>query len=100
MLFWITGFFRPVYRQVRKSNIRIIAHKSVELAAQTFMSGMAETGYDICPMEGFDSLMIKKILQLPHKAEINMVILYGIRLPESVYGKRFRIPFEEVYFHD
>jgi nitroreductase len=97
LLFWITGFFRPVYRQVRKSDVRIIAHKSVGLAAQTFMLSMAEIGYDTCPMEGFDSLMIKKILDLPGKAEINMVVSCGIRLPEGVYGERFRIPFDEVY---
>lgn len=98
LIFWITGFFRPVYRQVRKSDMRIVAHKSVGLAAQTFMLGMAEQQYDTCPMEGFDSKMIRKILNLPRKAEINMVISCGIRLPEGVYGERFRIPFEEVYF--
>jgi nitroreductase len=60
---------------------------------------MAEISFDTCPMEGFDSLMIKKILDLPGKAEINMVVSCGIRLPEGVYGERFRIPFDEVYFN-
>ena len=32
------------------------------------------------------------------KSEINMVIGCGIRSKEGVYGERFRIPFEEVYF--
>jgi len=96
--FYIAGWFRPIYRQVRKSDIRIVAHKSVGLAAQTFMLSMAELKYDTCPMEGFDSKLIKKALKLPRKAEINMVISCGIRLPEGVYGDRFRIPFDEVYF--
>jgi len=27
-----------------------------------------------------------------------MVISCGIRKPDGIYGERFRIPFEEVYF--
>ena len=96
-LYWIIGLFRPIYRQARKSDMRIVAHKSAGLAAQTFMLAMADINYDTCPMEGIDSLRIKKLLKLPLGAEINMVISCGIRLPEGVYGDRFRIPFEEVY---
>jgi nitroreductase len=94
---WVTGLFRPSYRQLRNSDLRIVAHKSAALAAQTFMLSMAAEGYDTCPMEGTDTLRIKKILKLPLKSEINMVISCGIRKPEGVYGERFRIPFEEVY---
>lgn len=97
-IFWVIGLFRPVYRQVRQSDMRIVAHKSAGLAAQTFMLAMAEAGYDTCPMEGHDSVRIKKALNLPFWAEINMVVSCGIRLPEGIYGERFRIPFEEVYF--
>jgi nitroreductase len=77
--------------------MRIVAHKSAALAAQTFMLAMADKGYDTCPMEGTDTLRIKKMLGLPYGAEINMVVGCGIRLPEGVYGDRFRVPFEEVY---
>ena len=97
LISWITGFLKPTYRQLRNSDMRIVAHKSAGLAAQTFMLSMAAEGYDTCPMEGSDTLRIKKILNLPYSAEINMVISCGIRKPEGVYGDRFRIPFEEVY---
>ncbi|MGB1079767.1 MAG: nitroreductase family protein [Flavobacteriaceae bacterium] len=96
--FQLIGLFRPVYRQTRWSDLRVVAHKSAALAAQNFMISMAAVGYDTCPMEGSDTLRIKKILHLPRWAEINMVIGCGIRKPEGVYGKRFRVPFEEVYF--
>jgi len=99
LISWVTGIFRPTYRQLRNSDMRIVAHKSAALAAQTFMLGMAAEGYDTCPMEGSDTLRIKKILKLPLSSEINMVISCGIRKPEGVYGERFRIPFEEVYKH-
>ena len=95
--YWMIGLFRPIYRQARKSDMRIVAHKSAGLAAQTFMLAMADINYDTCPMEGTDTLRIKKLLNIPSSAEINMVISCGIRVPEGVYGERFRIPFEQVY---
>lgn len=94
---WCIGLFKPTYRQLRNSDMRVVAHKSAGLAAQTFMLSMAAEGYDTCPMEGIDSLRIKKILKLPFQSEINMVISCGIRKEEGVYGERFRIPFKEVY---
>ena len=93
----ITGLFRPIYRQVRERDMRVVVHKTCGLAAQTFMLSMAAVGYDTCPMEGFDSLRVKRLLKLPRGAEINMVVSCGIRTPKGVYGERFRVPFEEVY---
>jgi nitroreductase len=97
ILFMIVGLFRPIYREVRNSDMRIVAHKTCGLAAQTFMLSMAAEGYDTCPMEGSDTWRVKNVLGLPFGAEINMIVSCGIRKPEGVYGERFRIPFEEVY---
>ncbi|WP_224491192.1 nitroreductase family protein [Robertkochia flava] len=97
IFFNIVGLFRPVYRQVRKSDLRIVAHKSAGLAAQTFMLSMAAIGYDTCPMEGSDTLRVKRLLNLPRGAEINMVIGCGMRSENGIYGPRFRVPFEETY---
>ncbi|MBT8244404.1 nitroreductase family protein [Winogradskyella sp.] len=98
LVFQIVGFFKPIYRQTRLSDMRIVAHKSSGLAAQNFMTSMAAIGYDTCPMEGSDTLRVKKILGLPRGAEINMVIGCGLRDEKGIYGPRFRIPFEDVYF--
>ena len=97
-VFQIIGLFKPIYRQARNSDMRIVAHKSAGLAAENFMLSMAEIGYDTCPMEGSDTLRVKQILGLPRGAEINMVIGCGIRKPEGIYGPRFRVPFDDVYF--
>ena len=97
-IFQIIGLFKPIYRQARNSDMRIVAHKSAGLAAQNFMISMAAINYDTCPMEGSDTLRIKKLLKLPRKAEINMVIGCGIREEGGIYGERFRVPFEAVYF--
>ncbi|GIZ08641.1 nitroreductase family protein [Flavobacterium sp. UMI-01] len=96
--FHIIGFFKPTYKESRRSDMRIVAQKSAALAAQNFMISMAAIGYDTCPMEGFDSKRIKKILNINSAAEINMIIACGIREENGVYGEQFRIPLDEIYF--
>ena len=93
----ILGIFKPIYRQVRGSDMRNVAHKTCGLAAENFMIAMAAKGYDTCPMEGSDTLRIKKLLHLPFGAEINMIVSCGIRAEKGVYVERFRIPFDEVH---
>jgi len=95
---YVWGFFRPIYREVKASDVRVVAHKSAALAAQTFMLSMSAEGYDTCPMEGFDSLKVRKELNLPCGAEINMIIACGKRAEDGIYTERIRVPFEEVYF--
>lgn len=92
------GFFRPITRQVTECEMKVVVHKSCALAAQTFMLAMAAEGYDTCPLEGFDSRLMKKIFKLPAGAEINMVIPCGIRKPEGVRDVQIRVPFEKIYY--
>lgn len=94
----LSGAFQPVPRQVTATDMRIVVHKSVALAAQTFMLSMKAEGYDTCPMEGFDSARVKKFLNLPAAAEICMIVSAGTAKPEGVYGKRVRIPNEQLIF--
>jgi nitroreductase len=96
--FQAIGIFKPIYREARRSDMRIVAQKSAALAAQNFMISMAAINYDTCPMEGFDSLRVKKTIGLPNSAEINMIIACGVREETGVYGERFRVPLQEVYF--
>ncbi len=93
----IVGIFRPIIYQVSENDMRVVVHKTCALAAQTFMLAMANENYDTCPMEGFDSRLVKGILKLPYGAEINMIISCGIRDEQGVWGDRMRIPFNEVY---
>lgn len=91
----IIGLFRPIVRQVSEGDVNVVRHKSCGMVAQTFMLAMAEAGYDTCPLEGIDTLRVKRILGLPGSAEINMVIPCGVR--KAARGERFRIPFSEQY---
>ena len=93
----ITGAFRPMYREVSATDLRVVTHKSTALAAQNFMISMAAKGIDTCPMEGFDSKRVRQILGLPKSAQISMIIGCGYRDKGGIYGPRFRVPFDEVY---
>ncbi len=92
------GLKKVTYREVKAGDLRVVGHKSCALAAQTFMLSMSALNYDTCPMEGFDSVRLKSILSLPKAAEISMVIGCGIRQKDGVYGERFRVPINDVYF--
>ena len=98
MVAWFIGLRRPMVREVTGSDMRVVMHKSAALAAQTFMLSMVAEGHDTCPVEGFDSVRVKRLLDLPRRAEINMVITCGKRIPEGIYGPRFRVPLSEVVF--
>ena len=94
----IIGLYKPANKQVTYIDKRIAGHKSTALAAQNFMISMSAYGYDTCPMEGFDSDLLKKYLNLPKNSEICMVIGCGIRSENGIYGLRYRVPLKHVYF--
>ena len=96
---FFVGLRRPMFREVRASQVVTMSQKSVGLSAQTFMLAIAAEGYDSCPMEGIDSKRIKKLLDLPRGAKINMVISIGKRAEGGIYGPRFRLPVKDVLFH-
>ncbi len=94
----VIGLFRPMIREVSAQDMRVVVHKSAALAAQTFMLSITAEGFDTCPMEGFDSVKVKKMLKLPSRAEINMVISIGKAKDDGIYGPRLRVDKSKVIF--
>ena len=92
----IIGLKRPIVREVTVVNKKVTIHKSIALAAQTFMLAVKSYGYDTCPMEGVDTKRIKKYLKLPCTAEINMVISVGKGLPEGIWYPQARYEYNVV----
>lgn len=88
------AFMQDVYSK----HIPVVVQKSTALAAQTFMLSIVAEGYDSLPMEGLDSIRLKKYLKLPRTAEINMAIAVGKGTSEGLRGKRFRLPYDKVVF--
>ena len=95
---WFKAMKGPFFRSVKASQVSIVVQKSTALAAQTFMLSISAEGYDSLPMEGYDEVRLKKFLNLPKEAQINMVVSVGKGKPEGLYGPRFRVPFSEVVF--
>lgn len=94
----VAAIWRPVVWQVSKQDLRVVCHKSAALAAQTFMLSMQAEGYDTCPMEGFDSVRLRRYLKLPASTEFNMIISCGPGTTQGIYHERFRVPENEVVF--
>lgn len=95
-LCFFMGLRKPFMRFGGKADQRVTVHKSCALAAQTFMLSIAAEGFESCPMEGFDAIRVKRALQLPAGAEINMIIAVGKGTEPGIWGPRFRVPYNDV----
>lgn len=96
---WFKGIKNPFIRDVTSKFVPIVTHKSTALAAQTFMLSITAEGYASVPMEGLDSKRMKKFLNLPKGAQINMAIAVGKGMEEGLRGQRVRLPYDEVVFN-
>lgn len=94
----VSSIWRPVVWQVSKNDLRVVCHKSAALAAQTFMLSMQAEGLNTCPMEGFDSVKVKRYLKFPGSYEINMMISCGPGTKEGIYHDQFRVDEKEIIF--
>ncbi len=91
LLYFFRGLSAPIIREpVSKKDMKLWSSKTTALAAENLMLSLRAYGYDSCPMEGFDSKRIKKILSLPRGAFVVMVVSAGKRARGGIYGKRIR----------
>jgi nitroreductase len=91
IMFFFIGLKQPITREpVNSSHIRTWAVKSTALAAENIMLSFRAYGFDSCPMEGYDSKRIKKILDLPCDSVVVMVIAAGKRGEGGIYGPQLR----------
>ncbi|HOS38445.1 MAG TPA: nitroreductase family protein [Spirochaetota bacterium] len=89
--FFVKGLSSPVIREpVTRAHLRTWAIKTTALAAENIMLSFRAYGYDTCPMEGYDSKRIKKLLGLPRDSAVVMVIAAGKRTEGGIYGPRIR----------
>lgn len=92
----VVGLFRPIPREPKSiADMRVWANKTTALACENIMLGFSAFGYDTCPMEGYDSARVKKVLGLGSESDICMVISAGKRAQNGVYGPRIRFSKEQ-----
>lgn len=85
------GLFRPMPRSpISNADLKLWAHKSTALACENLMLAFRAAGFDSCPMEGFDSARVGRLLNLPRDASVVMVISAGRRDEKSIYGPQLR----------
>ncbi len=91
IMFFSRGLFSPTPRGPKsQADMRVWSVKTTALACENFMLGMTAQGYDTCPMEGFDEVRVKKLLNLASDAEVVMVIGCGKRAENGVYAQQLR----------
>lgn len=87
----IIGLFRTMPRGPMSSfDNLLLATKTTALACENLMLSFRAAGYDTCPMEGFDENRVKRLLRLPRKAAVVMIISAGKRHEHGVYNERIR----------
>lgn len=75
------------------------AMRSAGLVAQTLMLAAKSMGYDSCPMIGFDSDAVGKIIRLPQDHVVCMMVVVG-KAAQSARPKGGFIPDAEVFLTD
>ena len=70
----VVGVFKAVPRFERPETW---AAKNTMLAAMTFMLAASSHGLTTCPMEGFDARRLRRLLKLPSRYEVPVVICVG-----------------------
>lgn len=68
--------------------------KQVYIPAETLILAAAEKGIDSCPMEGFITTEVAKVLELPEYLTPTVLVSLGYRNMNQ--PKKVRFPFEEV----
>lgn len=96
-VYWYKGHSEPMVRTpVNQGDHRIYGHVQAALAAQTLMLSLAAHGYESCPLGGIDQRAISKLLGLPPKAEVSMVIAAGTGKPEGLFSPRVRLAYADL----
>ncbi|HAZ11828.1 MAG: nitroreductase [Bdellovibrionales bacterium GWA2_49_15] len=92
---WSVGWFRVIPREpTSKTHLKIWAVKTTALACENLMLALRAQGFDSCPMEGYDSARVRRILNLSCDAVPVMVISAGKRAKGGIYGPQIRFPSE------
>ena len=95
-LAWCYSWWRPMMRgPFGRHEQAVWAVKTAALACENLMLALTAHGYDSCPMEGFDEPRVRRLLALPRRAEIVMVIAAGGRGEDATIPQ---IRFERAHY--
>ncbi|MAB52277.1 MULTISPECIES: nitroreductase family protein [unclassified Marinobacter] len=85
--------FREVVRSrrsVRRFTDEPVPEHVLDDCLELAMLALRAHGYDSCPMEGFDECRVRRLLKLPRKGLVTMVLAAGKRSDKGVYNRQYR----------
>lgn len=89
----VVGLRRALMRSPNShAQMRTWAVKSTALAAQNLMLAVQSHGYASCPLEGFDEVRLRKVLNIPRQAVPVMLLAVGRAHERGIYNPRLRFP--------
>lgn len=92
----VAAWRKPLMRAPNShTQMRLWAVKSTALAAQNLMLAFQSHGYATCPMEGFDEVRLRRVLEIPRQAIPIMLLAVGRQGEKGVYNPRLRFPLEQ-----
>ncbi|UVE16931.1 nitroreductase family protein [Pseudomonas sp. LS44] len=92
----VVGLRKALMRKPHsKAEMRVWAVKSTALAASNLMLAFQSHGYTSCPMEGFDEVRLRKLLDIPRQAIPIMILAVGRQGERAIYNPRLRFPLEQ-----
>lgn len=71
--------------------------KQVYIAQGFALAACAELEIDSCPMEGFDAVAVKKILELPENLDVSVLLPIGYRASDENPRPKFRFAKEKLF---
>ncbi len=98
VIIFFRGLSQPTPRgPASHGDMRVWAHKTCALACENIMLSLVSQGYDSCPMEGFDEVVISKNYPslLKKGDEICMILGIGKRDHGGIYGPQVRMDAKE-----
>jgi nitroreductase len=97
MITFVSGLFRPMPRGPNTlRDLQEVCIKSAALASENFVLAITAQGFATCMMEGFDEVRVKKLLKLPCRSRVVMVIAVGREADRGTWGPQFRLPIDAV----
>jgi len=92
----VLGWRRALMRTPNShAQMRLWAVKSTALAAENLMLALQSHGYCSCPLEGFDEVRLRRVLDIPRAAVPVMLLAVGKPGERAVYNPRLRFPLEQ-----
>jgi nitroreductase len=85
------GLFKPIVRGPTSfRDLQEVSIKSAALASENFMLAISAQGFASCPMEGFDEVRVKSLLNLQSGSRVVMVVSVGEAHARGTWGPQVR----------